>query len=127
MSPYRFLYDATVNWYLRPYTAGPYVHVYVVLSLSLMAFLNTASLIILCAYWRISGLERLLVAGSPLSASLMAGSWLAIHVAYSSWRRRAGDLHYSPSSSSRWVAGAYMMLSVGMFLYVSTLVPSAHQ
>lgn len=121
---YAQLYDATLAWYARMKVAPSYLHAYAATGLALIACLNVGSFVILCAYW-----------GSPWARlALDAGvTWwlgfavliLAAHLSYSHRRRTLLDRRVNVSAPSRspWLAGSYMVLSVMVFIYVSTLAP----
>jgi hypothetical protein len=123
---YAYLYDSMVTWYTRQNIGGRYVHFYAATTLTSMAFLNIASVVALCAHWNYAWAKGLLAAGANGKASAALGvALLAAHLFYSRWRRNASTSISSKgvAPQSRWVAGIYMLTSVVVFMYASTLVP----
>jgi hypothetical protein len=119
---YTRLYDAMVAWYMRPYSAGPYVHMYAVLSLSLMAFLNTGSIIVLCAHWHAAWAMSILAIPRPIGTALLAAALIAVHLLFSKRRRQLASPGKNIHSQSRWIAPVYMITSVIVFIYISGLI-----
>lgn len=127
---YTLLYDSMIGWYARRKVAASYLHLYAVTTLVSMAFINIASIVVLCAYWNNAWAEKLLAAGKvPWASAILAAALLATHMLYFR-RRRPAAVSKSRTDipqRSRWIAGIYMLVSVVVFLYVSTLVPLVHE
>jgi hypothetical protein len=87
---YTYLYDTTVAWYMaQRYSAGPYVHLYAVTTLSSMALVNLGSLVAMSAYWKAVWASQLIAAMDSLLVTLVGAGLLAAHLLFSRWRRRA--------------------------------------
>jgi hypothetical protein len=124
---YTYLYDATVAWYAaQRYSAGRYVHFFAVTTLSSMALVNIGSLVALSAHWNAGWARQLIAAMDPLLVVLAGMGLLTTHILFSGWRRRALASQPSSAPPSRWIALAYIVLSVVVFMYTSSLLPLAH-
>ena len=121
---YAYLYDSTIAWYSRQNVGAAYVQYYTATTLTSMAVVNIASVVVLFAHWHYSWAEKLLALGDAWQVWVLLGvALLVAHLAYSRWRRGVSG---SIASPSRWVSGVYMLASVVVFLYVSTLAPPPH-
>jgi len=125
---YSYLYDAMEDWYTaQRYSAGRYVHWYVVTTLSSMAFVNLASVVALSAHWNAAWAINLVAAMKDPWAFVLAGVGLLVaHLLFFRWRRRANatQLRSGSPPPSRWVALAYIVVSVTVFMYTSSLLPT---
>jgi hypothetical protein len=91
---------------------------YAVLSLSLMAFLNIVSFIILYAYWNVAWAKSFLAIPRPISMALIAAALIVGHFLFSRQIQRV-RVNETNLSSSRWIALVYMLMSVVTLMYVS--------
>ena len=121
---YAYLYDSMIAWYSRRNVGAAYIHWYAATTLTAMAVVNIASIVVLFAHWHYRWADKLLALGEPWEAWIALGlALLAAHFLYSRWRRTAGA---STAPRSRWVAGIYILASVVVFLYASTLASPPH-
>lgn len=126
---YTYLYDAMVAWYAaQRYSAGRYVHFYAVTTLSSMALVNIGSLVALSAHWNAAWAITLIAAMDPLLLLLVGAGLLTVHVLFSRWRRRAtaSESKSNAALPSRWIALVYIVTSVTLFMYASSLLPVRH-
>src|SRR4051794_19268706 len=115
---YSYLYDAMVAWYTaQRYSAGRYVHWYVVTTLSSMALVNFGSFVSLSAHWNAGWAMRLIALMDPLLMLLVGAGLLAAHLLFSRWRRHVNASRSATAPPSRWIALAYMVVSVVVFIY----------
>jgi hypothetical protein len=70
---YTALYQSMIAWYARQKVTPCYLHLYAVTTMTSMAFLNLASILILFAHWNSFWAKRLLEDGSSWSVTATLG------------------------------------------------------
>jgi hypothetical protein len=120
---YSLLYESFLSWYAGRRTPSPHSHLYAVATLAAIAFVNIASLVVLCAYMDFAWARALLLLGraGPFSL-LLALALLGAHLFL--FRRRSSfpQLPKRRQAQMRWIGTAYALLSLVIFLYISALV-----
>jgi hypothetical protein len=123
---YTYLYDAMVAWYMaQRYSAGPYVRWYAVTTLTSMGFLNIGSVVAVSAHYKAVWAMHLMETRDPLLFALVGVGLLTANILFSKWRR-ARALQSSSAPPSRWIALGYIVVSVVIFMYTSSLLPVTH-
>jgi hypothetical protein len=122
---YVLLYESLLSWFAGQRAPNAHTHLYAVAALAAMAFVNVASVVVLCAYIGFSWARSLFLMERPwLSSVLLAIGLLVVHL----FLFRRGDLLPRVSKSRvmqmRWIGAAYVLLSVVIFLYISALAPT---
>ena len=121
---YGFLYDSMSAWYKRQKIRQRYLDFYAITSLAAMEFLNCLSVIAFLAYLNV-GSARELFYDSRANKSfsvVIAVSLLAINYGYSRIRLRSRHADLSRGARLPWIASLYMVCSVAVVIYASTLV-----
>jgi hypothetical protein len=121
------LYDSMVSWYQKSYTNDKYRRWTAAMALSVMALLNLGSFLAFCAYWHFFWARNLISKLNPVETATLAIILVVIHFQLSSRRRRHLDeLGFSTTtdSPSKWPAGVYIFVSVGLFILASRLLDS---
>ena len=119
---YILLYESLLAWYASQLKASAHGHLYAVATLAVVAFVNVASVVVLCAYLDFAWARQLLLVARPWPSSLAVAIGLLIaHLfLFRRWRT-----HPQPSKSRqekmKWVGMAYAALSVVIFLYITGL------
>ncbi len=122
---YVLLYESLLSWFAGRRAASAHSHLYAVATLAAIAFINIASVVVLCAYLDFAWARQLLLAGRAwLSSLLLAVALLAVHLFMFRRHRSLPQLPRSRQAQMRWVGAAYVLLSVVVFLYISALAPT---
>lgn len=123
---YGFLYDSMLAWYKRRKVRPQYLDFYAITSLVAMEFGNCLSIITFLAYLNVGSLRELFgnSGASKSSSIVLAVLLLMLNYAYFKVRARLQSRESKVSAGSRlyWVAPAYMVFSVVVAIYASTLV-----
>jgi hypothetical protein len=120
---YGFLYDSTFAMYKRQKIGPRYLDVYVITSLAAMEFVNALTIITLLAYVNVRSARELFFNGASGEVSIfIAVLLLVLNYAYVRPRRHLHEVKVTAGSRLPWVASAYMVLSVVVAIYASTLV-----
>jgi hypothetical protein len=121
---YDFLYDSMLEMYRRQKISSKYLDIYAITSLAGMEFLNCLSIIVLLAYLNVASVRQLFhhSGASKITSAIIAVSLLTFNYAY--WKIRAHSREPKVSSGARfpWIASGYIVGSVGVVIYSSTLV-----
>jgi hypothetical protein len=121
---YSLLYDSMSEMYRRQKIQPKYLAFYVITSLAGMEFLNCLSIIAFLAYLNVGPVRELFhnSEASKSASVLIAVSLLAINYAY--WKFRAHPRQSKVNWAARppWIASVYMVCSVVVAIYASTLV-----
>jgi hypothetical protein len=121
---YGLLYDSMFEMYRRQKVRPKYLTFYAITSLAGMEFLNCLSIIVFLAYLDVGPVRALFHnSGASKSASVViAMSLLAINYAYWRFRGRSRDSMAGWGTRLPWIASVYMVCSVAVVIYASTLV-----
>jgi hypothetical protein len=124
---YGLLYESLLSWFAGQRAANAHSHLYAAAVLAAMAFVNVASIVVLCAYVGFGWARALFLMEKPwLSSVVLAVALLVAHLFLFRARRR-DSLPRVPKSrlmQMRWIGAAYVLLSVVVFLYISALAPT---
>lgn len=121
---YKFLYDSMFEMYRRQKIRPSNLDFYAITSLAGMEFLNCLSLIVVLAYLNVGSVRELFHYGSAskIVSAVIAVSLLAINYAYSKFRARSPESGESWGARVPWIASLYIVCSVIVVIYASTLV-----
>jgi hypothetical protein len=123
---YGVLYDSMLAWYKRRKVRPQYLDFYAITSLVAMEFGNLLSIIAFLAYLNVGSLRELFhnSAASKNSSIVLAVLLLVLNYAYFKVRSRVHSRESKVSTGFRlyWVAPVYMVFSVVVAIYASTLV-----
>lgn len=123
---YGVLYDSMLAWYKRRKVQPHYLDFYTVTSLVAMEFVNCLSIIAFLAYLNVGSLRELFHnSGAGKNSSIaLAVLLLVLNYGYFKVRSRLHSRELKVSAGSRlyWVAPVYMVFSIVLAIYASTLV-----
>ena len=93
-----------------------------------MALVNIGSLVAFSAHRKAVWAIKLIAAMDPLLIVLVGVGLITAHVLFSRWRRRTSASHSNSSAvqPSKWAALLYIVTSVAVFMYASSLLPVPH-
>ena len=119
---YILLYESLLSWYAGQRMPTAQSHLYAVATLAAVAFINVASIVVLCAYLDFRWARELLLLGraGPFSI-VVALALFGVHLLM--FRRRASmPRSVRPrAAQGRWIGMAYAALSFVLFVYISGL------
>jgi hypothetical protein len=119
---YIVLYESLLSFYAGQRMATAHGHLYAVATLAAIAFINVASVVVLCAYLDFRWARELLLVARPWPSSVaVALGLLAAHLFLFRRRRSYPQPSKARQQQMRWVGMAYALLSVVIFLYISGL------
>lgn len=121
---YGFLYDSMLEMYRRQNIRPKYLDFYTITSLAGMEFLNCLSLIVLLAYLNVGAVKYLFRSpgSSKVACVVIIVLLLAINYAYSKSQARFRQSEAGCGARLPWVASVYIVGSVIVVIYASTLV-----
>ena len=121
---YILLYESLLSWYAGGQrTPSAHGHLYAVATLAAIAFVNVASVVVLCAYLDFVWARQLLLVTRPWPSSLaVAVGLLVAHLFLFRRRRTYPQPSKARQAQMKWVGMAYAALSIVIFLYISALV-----
>lgn len=121
---YAVLYDSMFEMYRRQNIGPKYLDFYAITSLAGMEFLNCLSLIVLLAYLNVTGVRYLFHSPgvSKITSVVIVVLLLVINYAYSKSRARSRQSEASCGARLPWIASVYIVGSVIVVIYASTLV-----
>lgn len=123
---YGVLYDSMLAWYKRRKVRPQYLDFYAITSLVAMEFGNCLSIVSVLAYFNVGSLRELFhdSGASKNSSIALAAILLVLNYAYFKFRSRLHSRESNVSAGSRlsWIAPVYMIFSVVVAIYASTLV-----
>jgi hypothetical protein len=121
---YSFIFNSMLTWYAKSFSIGSYARLMAVFAMSAMAYVNIGSVILLFESWHFAWAEKLRSELSPVQATVFGIAILMAHGLYFG-HRRARDSHVTRAADSRpsWISGFYMLLSVGIFLWLNMMRP----
>jgi hypothetical protein len=114
---YSLLYESMLGWYARRRVSNSYLHLYAVTTLTSMGFGNIGSMAMLLAHYDHPWAKKLFTTW-PIAVVLFIGLLLA-HLFY--FRRGQSILAPRSAAHTHWIAPAYILVTVIVFLYTSTL------
>ena len=116
------LYESLLSWYagLRPRSS--HCHLYAVATLAAIAFINVASVVVLCAYLDFAWARELLLVRRqwPISLAVAVGLLAAHLLLFRRWGSLPRPSKPRRGQPSR-IGMAYALLSVVVFVYISGL------
>ncbi len=119
---YILLYESLLSFYTGQRAANAHGHLYAVATLAAIAFVNVASVVVLCAYLDFGWARELLLVARPWPSSVaVALGLLAVHLFLFRRRRSYPQPSKARQQQMRWVGMAYALLSVVIFVYISGL------
>jgi hypothetical protein len=122
---YVLLYESLLSWLAGQRAPNAHTHLYAVSALAAVAFVNVASVVVLCAYIGFSWARSLFLMERPwLSSVLLAIGLLVVHLFLFRRRDFLPRVSKSRVMQMRWIGAAYVLLSVVIFLYISALAPT---
>ena len=124
---YTYLYESMLRWYARQGIAAAYLRYYAITTLTTMGLLNVMSIVGLCAHFKVTWATGLVAAGrNPMAFVLLVAGLLGAHLVYFGQRERVATVASKVGAPkwSHWVAPLYGVLSVCLFLFVSSLLQS---
>ena len=119
---YILLYESLLAWYAGRRMANAQSHLYAVATLAAVAFINVASIVVLCAYMDFRWARELLLLGraGPFSIAVALGLFAAHLLLFR--RRGSAPRPIRPQATpGRWIGMAYAALSLVIFVYISGL------
>lgn len=121
---YGVLYDSMIEMYRRQKIEARRLGFYAITSLAGMEFLNCLSIIVLLAYFNVGIMRELFhnSGASKIVSAVAAVSLLFINHVYAKFRARSGESRVSFGARRSWIASAYIVCSVAIAIYLSTLV-----
>lgn len=121
---YGVLYDSMFEMYRRQKIGPKYLEFYAITSLAGMEFLNSLSIIAFLAYLNVGSVRELFHNGgaSKGACAVIAVSFLAINYAYRKIRARSRETGVSWGARLPGIAAVYIVCSVVVVIYASTLV-----
>jgi hypothetical protein len=121
---YGLLYDSMFEMYRRQKIQSKYLAFYAITSLAGMEFLNCLSIVVFLAYLNVGPVRELFhnSVASKTASVVIATSLLAINYAYWKFHVRSRDSMVSDGTRPPWIASVYMVCSVALVIYASTLV-----
>lgn len=121
---YGVLYESMLEMYRRQKIAPKYLDFYVITSLVGMEFLNCLSIIVFLAYLNVGSVRELFHnSGASKGASVViVVSLFAINYAYRRVRASSRESKVNWGTRLPWIASVYMVCSVAVVIYASTLV-----
>jgi len=121
---YDLLYDSMFEMYRRQKVRPKYLAFYTITSLVGMEYLNCLSIIVFLAYLNVGPVRALFHnSGASKSTSVAIACFLlAINYAYWRFRGRSRESIVSRGTRLPWVASVYMVCSVVVIIYASSLV-----
>ena len=113
---YSYLYDSTVAFYAKKMTRSAYVHQYAITTLSVSAFLNIMTVLMLLAHlenrWARGALAHLSV---PTELLVVVAILITLQI-YSRQRRSARPKPGGLADRPGWVGGAYIIASFALVI-----------
>lgn len=120
---YGVLYDSMLVWYDRRNVRSQYLDFYAITSLVAMEFVNFLTLITFLAYLNIGPAREFFHSGASGGISVLtAVLLLVINYVYLIFRRRSQKEKVRAGARLYWIASVYMVGSVVVAIYASTLV-----
>lgn len=121
---YSVLYDSMLEMYRRQKIGPRYLDFYAITSLAGMEFLNCLSIIVFLAYLNIGSVRELFhnSGASKGVSAVIAVLLLAVNYAYRKTRASPGESKVSWGTRLPWIASVYIVCSVAVVIYASTLV-----
>lgn len=120
---YGVLYDSMFEMYRRQKIRPFYLDFYAITSLVAMEFGNVLTIITVLAYLNVGSAREFFYSGASAEiAVLIAALLLIFNYGYLRFRRRSREAGASIGARLPWIASAYMVCSVIVAIYASTLV-----
>jgi|SRR5882762_1716457 len=121
---YGLLYDSMFEMYRRQKIRPKYLAFYAITSLAGMEFLNCLSIIVFLAYLNVRPVHELFhnSSASKSVSVVIAMSLLVINYAYWKFQSHSRESNVSWGTRLPWIASVYMVCSVAVVIYASTLV-----
>ena len=119
---YILLYESLKSFYGSQRMASAHGHLYAVATLAAIAFINVASVVVLCAYLDFRWARELLLVSRlwPVSLAVAVGL-LGVHLFLFRRRRTYPQPSKARQQQLRWIGMVYAVLSVVIFVYISGL------
>jgi hypothetical protein len=119
---YILLYESLRSFYGGQRIASAHGHLYAVATLAAIAFINVASVVVLCAYLDFRWARELLLVSRlwPVSVAVAVGL-LGIHLLLFRRRRTYPPPSKARQQQLRWIGMVYAVLCVVIFMYISGL------
>ena len=122
---YALLYESLLSWFAGKHAPNAHSHLYALATLAVAAFVNVASVVVLCAYIGFRWARALFLMERPwISSLVLAVGLLVAHLLLFRWRGPLPRVPKSRVMQMRWIGAAYVLLSVVVFLYISALAPT---
>lgn len=121
---YGVLYDSMFEMYRRQKVRPKYLDFYAITSLAGMEFLNCLSIVVFLAYLNVGSVRELFhnSSASQGASAVIAVSLLATNYAYRKIRGRSRESNVGRGARLPWIASVYIVCSVVVVIYASTLV-----
>lgn len=121
---YDVLYGSMFEMYRRQNIRPKYLDFYAITSLAGMEFLNCLSIVVLLAHLNVGSVRELFLntAVSKSSSAVIVVALLVVNYAYSRFRGPLRGSSLTWGARPPWIALAYIVCSVVMVIYASTLV-----
>jgi hypothetical protein len=121
---YGVLYDSMFEMYRRQKIRPKYLDFYAITSLAGMEFLNCLSIIVFLAYLNVGSVRELFhnSGASKGASAVIAVSLLGTNYAYRKIRARSRESKIGWGARLPWIASVYIVCSVALVIYASTLV-----
>jgi hypothetical protein len=119
---YILIYESLLSWYAGSQRKSTHGHLYAVATLAAIAFVNVASIVVLCAYLDFAWARQLLLVARPWPSSLaVAIGLLVAHLFLFRRLRTYPQPSKARQAQTKWIGMAYAALSLVIFLYITGL------
>lgn len=119
---YGILYESMLEMYKRQRVRPQYLDFYAITSLVAMEFVNFLTVVVLLAYFNVGSARSFFDWFNGSAGVLVAALLLTANYAYLRFRRRSGEAKLSVGARLHWLASVYMVGSVAVAIYASTLI-----
>lgn len=119
---YGVLYDSMLAMYGRQRIPPQYLDFYAMTSLVALEFVNVLTVIVLLAHLNVGSAHAFFDRLDGNVATLIVALLLIANYAYLKVRGRAGEAKVSVGARIPWLASVYLVGSVAVAIYVSTLI-----
>jgi hypothetical protein len=124
---YSYIYDSTGAFYSRQKIDGAYVEKYAVVTLSLLAFLNLMTVLLVCLHLKFQWAEAAFSYAHSMPTELLAAAFCLFGVqVYSTLRGRTVRKRSNEGGQS-WIGGAYIVVSFALMVFTAKWAPQMNQ
>jgi hypothetical protein len=124
---YSYIYNSTVAFYSKQKIDTVYIEKYAVVTLSLLAFFNLMTVLLVCLHLKYTWAQAAFVHMRSRPAALLTAALCFAGVQGYSMLHRKTLKERSRREGQSWIGGTYIIVSVVLFLFTAKWAPHADQ